>query len=320
MMIRSKKIHANRAYLRLAAIFAVMLWAVAAEAADPVFPIGSKLGLVPPAGMAPSKTFDGFVDPEKDAAILLVTFPPVAFDKLDKSMVPDELKKQGIDVADRQPITLGFGKGFIVKAIQNTNAGRFRKWLLVAAGSDLTALVTVQVPDGDAKYSDKILGDTLATLTVRASVPDAERISLVPFAIGDLAGFRIDDVLAGHALMLTDTDPVLSHRAHFLIAAMQGGPVEDKDRGDFARQTFSQINGLKDVRIQDIELLHIGGQAAYETLANAKDPPSNDDLKVVQWLIFGNGTYIQMIGVTHADNWADVFPRFRTVRDSISPK
>src|SRR5271170_6946512 len=125
-MMRSKKIHEVLASLRLAVVFAVMLWAAAAQAADLVFPTGSKLGLVPPAGMTVSKTFDGFVDPEKDAAILLVTFPPVAFDKLDKSMVPDELKKQGIDVADRQPITLGFGKGFIVKAIQNTNAGRFR--------------------------------------------------------------------------------------------------------------------------------------------------------------------------------------------------
>ena len=37
------------------------------------------------------------------------------------------------------------------------------------------------------------------------SVPDAERLSLLPFKVGDLAGFHIEDVLPGRALMLADT-------------------------------------------------------------------------------------------------------------------
>ena len=80
----------------------------------------------------------------------------------------------------------------------------------------------------------------LATLAVRDSVPDAERMSLLPFTVGDFAGFHIDDVLPGRALMLVDAPagktpapagpadsaisdaPWRSINARLLIAAVQG--------------------------------------------------------------------------------------------------
>ena len=84
--------------------------------------------------------------------------------------------------------------------------------------------------------------------------------------------------------------------------------------------TFDQIAGISNVQIQDAEPLRINGQAGYETLASAKDPESGGDLKVVQWLRFGSGGYMQMIGVAHAALWPDLFTRMRTVRDSVEPK
>jgi hypothetical protein len=41
---------------------------------------------------------------------------------------------------------------------------------------------------------------------------------------------------------------------------------------------------------------------------------------VVQWLRFGSGGFLQMIGVARADTWTRVLARLRTVRDSIEPK
>ncbi len=281
-----------------ATVSAIVL-TIPARAADPVFPVGSRLGLVPPPSMIPSPAFSGFFDPNKNAAILLVTFPPVAFDQLDKSMVPEELKKQGSTSTSANRSSSACGKGFVVRATQTTDKGRYRKWLLVVAGSDFTALVTIQVPDGDTAYPDKLLHDTIATLAVRAGVPDAERLSVLPFKVGDLAGFHIDDVLPGRALMLIDgaAAPAATQHAHFLIAAMEGGPTETQNRDEFARVMFEQIGGIKDVQIQDAEPLRIGGQTGYETLATAKDNKSDSDVRLVQWLRFGTGGYMQMIGV-----------------------
>ena len=70
------------------------------------------------------------------------------------------------------------------------------------------------------------------------------------------------------------------------------------------------------MRIQDAEPLRINGQSGYQTLAKAKDA-QGADLMVVQWLRFGTGGYMQMIGIAHADLWPGMLTQLRQVRDSI---
>jgi hypothetical protein len=328
----SNNIQAIRAGAVWAALFAVMLSVMPARAADPIFPPGSRLGMVPPAGMVVSRSFEGFEDIDKNAAILLSFLPAVAYDQIDKTMVPEALQKQGILIDRREPITLDAGKGFLLIGREMHGTAPFDKLLLVVGGANLTALVTVQIPDHDPVYSEKALRDSFATLAVRPSVPDAERLSLLPFTVGDLAGFKIDDVLPGRALMLDnpvttatandaakDSSPAAPN-ARFLIAAVPGGPNETEDRTSFARVAFGQIVGIKDVRVQDAEPLRIGNVSGFQILAKAKDAQSDADVMVVQWLRFGSGGFMQMIGIARAEAWADVFNRMRAVRDSIDAK
>jgi hypothetical protein len=329
-MNRAIKIPSNSGCAGLGTILALVLLAMPAWAAEPIFPTGSRLGLVPPPGMVQSRTFEGFEDVDKKAAILLAALPAAAYDQLDKSLVPEALQKQGFEINKREPIELGAGKGFILSGGQADDKARYRKWLLIAATGDITAVVTVQttVTDPpDQTYSDSVVHDALATLAVRASVPDAERLSLLPFTVGDMAGFRIDDIIPGGALMLVDAPPDQSkdasdptHVTHFLIAVMSGGPTEAADRDNFARVTFGQIGGIKDVHIQDAERLRIGSQAGYETLAKAKEARTDADIMVVQWLRFGSGGFIQMIGIAPVDMWPAAFTRLRAVRDSVDSK
>jgi len=309
-----------------AAMLACAMFAVPAHAADPIFPTGSRLGLVPPTGMVQSTTFQGFADLDKNAAMFLTALPAAAYDQLDRSMVPEAMQKQGIDVDKREPITLGTNKGFILSGKQSSPKGLYRKWLMVAAAGDITALVTVQVQDQDPSYTDKAVHDALETLAIRATVPDAERLSLLPFKIDDLAGFKIDDVVPGNALMLIDPPssqeitPDLERQAHLLIAAMPGGPNEATDRANFARVTFDQIGGIKEVRVQDAGPLRIGGQPGFQILAKAKTGQPEADVMVVQWLRFGTGGYMQMIGIASIDGWTDMFTRLRAVRDAVDPR
>ena len=57
--------------------------------------------------------------------------------------------------------------------------------------------------------------------------------------------------------------------------------------------------------------------SGIKTMAEAKDAQSGADVMVVQWLRFGGGGFLQMIGIARADEWPDVCTRLRTVRDSI---
>ena len=318
------------AYAGLAAALAFLILAVPAQADDPIFPTGSRIGLVPPPGMVASTTFDGFADPGRDAAILITVLPAAAFAQMDKTLDLDTLKKQGVSLEKREPIQLSFGKGFLLIGRQTAEKTRYKKWLLVAGASDLTALVTVQVPEQENKaYPDTAVRAALATLSVRAKVPEAEELALLPFAVGDLAGFQVEDVLRGRALMLRDTSDAKDLAkdagssgidARMLIAALPGGPSEPDGRGNFARLTFAEIGGIREVNVTLSEPLRIGGQSGYQTMAEAKDARTGGDVRVIQWLRFGGGGYLQMVGIARADSWTSVFPRLRTVRDSVELK
>jgi len=314
-----------------AAALAVAALASSAWAGEAIFPPGSHIGLVPPDGMAISTAFSGFADPKEDAAIVLGTLPAAAYSQLEKTLDADALKKEGITVEKREPMQLNIGKGFLLTGRQVADKTHYRRWLLLAATDDLTALVNVQAPEQNSVYSDQVVRAALTTLAVRATVPDAEQLSLLPFTVGELAGFHVDGILRGRALMLSDAPAQAAQDAakqatpgridaHLLIAALPGGPTEAEDREKFARLAFGGIAGLKNVRLTVSEPLRIGGQAGYQTMAEAKDTRTGADVQVVQWLRFGSGGFLQMVGVAPADNWTSVLARLRTVRDSVDPK
>jgi hypothetical protein len=320
-----------RASAGFAAVFALMVLAMPAWAADPVFPPGSRIGLVPPVGMVASDTFAGFSDPSKDAAILITTLPAAAYSQIERTLDTEALRKQGVTLDKREPMQLNVGKGFLLVGRQIADKARYRKWLLVAAAGDLTAFVTVQVPEQDDAYTDRVVRAALATLSVRPTVPQEEELGLLPFAVGELAGFHVDGVFRGRALVLSDAHSESfkdsskdssegSLGARLLVAAVPGGPTEPNDRANFARSSFNEIGGIRDVHVTMAEPLRIGGQPGYQTMAEAKDARSGTDVMVVQWLRFGSGGFLQMTGVARADTWTSTLARLRTVRDSIEPK
>jgi hypothetical protein len=319
------------------AAFALVALAAPARAEEAIFPPGSRVGLVPPPGMTVSKTFDGFADPGKDAAILIAVLPAGAFAEIEKVLDTDALKKQGVTVEKRESLQLSFGRGILLVGRQVADKAHYRKWLLVASANDLTAMVTVQVPDPDDSYSDAALRASLATLALRATVPEAEELGLLPFEVGDLAGFHVDDVLRGRALVLHDVPAAAdtgrepnkeaskdtnSHgvEARMLIAAVPGGPPEADQRAEFARLMFNEIGGIKQVRIVLSEPLRINGQPGFQTMAEAQDVRTGSEIRVVQWLRFGGGGYLQMVAIGSADGWTAMLTRLRAVRDSVELK
>src|SRR6516225_6223224 len=264
-----------------------------AAAADAVFPAGSRLGLVPPAGMVPSRTFEGFEEPGTKATILLTTLPANAYEQLAKTMVPEAMKKEGIEVERRDPIEFPAGKGFVLSGRQTIEKERYRKWLLIASTDNLTALVNVQIPEQAANYSEEAVRAAFVTLAVRPQIPEAEQLSLIPFRIEELAVFHVEDVLPGRAIVLVDPPSQSAEgagataKARMFISVLVGGPEEAADRDNFARVAFGQIVGIKDVHLQDSGPLRIASQPGYQTLAKAKDAGTGTDVMVVQWLRFG---------------------------------
>jgi hypothetical protein len=291
-----------------------------AGAADVVFPTGSRMGLAPPPAMTVSKNFFGFEDRDNKVAIVIVPLPAEAYGEIEQSISSESLARQGLTLEGREDVTLGFGKGLLVRSRQELDHTQVHKWILVAGLPEMTAVVTAQVPDDARKtYSDETIRAALMSLSVRPTVPNNEQLSLLPFKVTELAGFRIGGLLAGRAVILTDGPPGKDPThliTHIVVAIAPGGPTLPTDREPFARDLFTTIPNIGDVRLISAEPLRIGNQQGYQIMARAKDP-TGADITVVQWLRFGSGLYMQMIGVSPSDSWLKAYARFRQVRDGI---
>ena len=306
----------NAPFLRpFVPLLGYLLAAHAAHAAEAMYPPGSRLGLVPPPGMALSSNFFGFEDSDANAAITLTALPAEAYADLDKMISPDALKKQGMLLEKREALSLAIGQAFLMTGHQENQY----RWVLVAASPGLTAWVTVQVPDAARdRYPEAAIRASLASLQIRQTIPVEEQLGLLPFKLTELAGFQVAHLLPGRAVVLSDAPMDAPTRSHILVGAAPGGPAEARDRGEFAREIFAATPNVRDVRITSSEPLRLAGQPVHEIMAQARDMSGSTSLKVVQWLRFGGGGYIQVVGITPVEAWPDSYPRFRAVRDGVA--
>src|SRR5207245_113928 len=127
-----------------------------------------------------------FRGPRKECRHIIVALPVEAFAQIEKSTAADALKRQGVTVEKREPLALPTGKAFLVIGRQEVERTTRRKWLAGAAAADLTALVTVPVPDEARRaYPATAIRAALASLAVRATVPVEEQLGLLPFRLGE---------------------------------------------------------------------------------------------------------------------------------------
>jgi hypothetical protein len=306
-------------------IAGALLAGLPAQAAEPVFPLGLRIGLVPPPGLVASTQFQGFEDREHSVAMILTEMPADAYPAMDQAFTIEALKAKGIEAERREDVTLKEGHGFIVVARQQTGSGgTVHKWALIAGTSTLTAIVTLQIPEEAATaYPDEACRASLASFVVRAKVPPSEQLALLPYELRDQAGFRIVRALADGSALLTDgpNDTIAAADQPYVLIAIPPVPApQPEEREGFARRLLAATPGVKEIRIVRSESMRIGGQPGHQVIAEAKDDPSATPVTMVQWLRFGPGRFLHIFGLARTEVWQSVFTRMRALRDGIEPK
>jgi hypothetical protein len=270
-----------------------------------------------------SRNFLGYHHKEKQASILMAEFPGYAFDSVEKQLNAEIEHSPNVPVERRDATLKNGGHGFVLFSKVNSAQGPVLKWMLVARIRDTTALVTAIIPEAVKEVaSDDAVRAALNSVTVR-DVPFDEQMSLLPFTLNNLAGFRLVRVQPGRAAMLTDgpQNSIESTEQPLVIISILPGPApEVADRDLYARRLFTQIPGLKDVDFQRAGPLRMINSAGYEIVANAKDAKDGGAIGVVQWLRLGSGATMRIVAMSRKDAWEKNFQRFRALRDGVQPK
>jgi hypothetical protein len=305
--------------------FVFAAWAglsIAGAAADPVFPVGLRIGLEPPPGMSVSRRFPGFEDVDNKAAITLVELPLAAYGSVEKSMF--EFTPPGMTIEKREMLPFTDGVGILLVGKGVVDGVMMHHWFLLGrafggANADLTALVTFTEPEAAlAVYPDKAIRAALASVTFRPP-PLGEQLATLPFKLDDLAGFRVMQALPAGGVIITDGPANdLGRQPYMIISVGTGAPAAPDDRARFARDLLSNAP-LRELSVASIEPMRLNGLTTVEIRANAKNL-LGDPVRLVQWIRFGAGGYMRIIGVVAPDNWDQLFNRFRAVRDGLAPR
>jgi hypothetical protein len=291
----------------------------AAAAADVVFPPGSRIGLAPPPGMVVSKRFAGFESRTRTAIITTVEMPPEAFRDVSAGLTADNLKRDGVTVTSRETFRVGDSEAVLVSGDQAVGPAPQRRWMLAVANPTVTAFVVVQMlstapPDAAAEMEK-----ALKTIAIREPRPMDERLSALPFRLGDLAGFRPVRILGGNSVLLTDgpKDDMGDLEQPALIVAQGNAPPPREQRDAFARAALRGNPTLKDVRMERAQGFRQRGADWHEIVATATDVATGRPVVVAQTLRFGSDDYVRVFGIAKAEARDGVLSRFRTVTDAI---
>jgi hypothetical protein len=316
--------------------FAVLsaITCASAQAADPVFPKGSRIGLAPSGGLELSRAFPGFEDKANSVMVLGAELPAQAYESTLKSMQAPVASTTGISNVKREILLTQSGAGHLISANQELDGKKVRKWMLLTykTGSDFTALVTAIVPEAAKNaYGDAAMRKIFATLSLRDDVPKEEILSLLPFQVADLANFRsIRPIASGRGVLLSDREKhapaAHDHKTEegeeteMLVSINPGAPSQPSERARFAEQLIGGMPGLKDVRTTFAESMRLGALPGYEIRLEAKSAKTGKDINVVQWVRFGPNSFVHLVGISPREKWQESFTRFRAVRDGISPR
>jgi hypothetical protein len=309
-------------------LFAVALFAAVsfpafgpAAAAEPTYPRGMRIGLVPIEGLVPAQSFVGFESADQGVKVLLTELPAAAFGEVEAAFkaTPD-----GVNGVKPQNLETAAGKAYYTMETAKDGTEAVRRYSMIVSGGQFSGYVAVQVSEASSKAaSDDAVRKMFATVTVRKDVPIDEQLALMPFKIGQRSDFKTVRMLAPAAMLLADaTDDTNIEAAPFMVLGLIGAaPEKPDDRARFAQQAAAQVPGLRDGRITMSEPVRIDGAPGYETRIEATSGKDNTPVNVVQWLRFGGGNIaIRVIASSPREQWSTAFPRFRAVRDGIQSR
>jgi hypothetical protein len=292
-----------------------------AQAADPIFPPGIRIGLTPLVGLSRAKSFVGFETEDQSVKVLMAELPAEAYGEVMNAFKANPGGAGGI-----KPESIETPAGLAYYTAENARDGanNVRRYSMILPGGTFSGYVAVQVPENASKiYTDDAIRQMFATAAIRKEVPVDEQLGLMPFKLSELSSFKNVRTLAiGAAIILADGDEGTGFEsAPFMILGLiNSAPAQPEDRGRFAQQVATTIPGVRDARITMSEPVRIEGMPGYETRIDAISGKDNTPVTVVQWLRFGGANALRIIGSAPRDQWAKAFPRFRAVRDGIQPR
>lgn len=304
-------------HLRVAFVVGMLLAVLGSSqaAADLVRIPGTSTSLEPPAGFSPTANFPGFAHPELGASIMVTEVPGPLAEAL-TGLTKEALAARGVTLLSSQPEKVGGREALLLHCAQTAAGTEYLKWMLVMGDENDAVLIVGIFP----KSAREQVGEAIRRSVLTASW--IKRSAIDPF---EGLQFRVTPtpklkVALGmdNTLMLTESGskgPLPPGEPRYIVGSSIG--LRKGDLRSFsetrARQT-EQIRDLQNISGQEIS---VGGFAAYELVADAKDLESETAVRLYQVIIEKGSGYFIVQAFVGAERAAELLPEFRRVTESF---
>jgi hypothetical protein len=272
---------------------------------------GTGVTLVPPEGFTVAQRFPGFEHPGLQASIMVSELPSPAAE-MKAGLTTEALAGQGLTVVDSSTVRIDGADALLLELAQQSGGIDFQKWMLVAGDRHATILIVGSFPrSAPDNLSVRIRESLMSATRVAQRAPDAFEGLL--FRVTPSVKLKLARRMS-NMLVLTESGvvPAQDGEAVFIV----GSAVADSAIADlraFSEGRAAQTATLTKLRNVSGRSVEIGGLAAYELTADARDAQTGDAIRLYQVVVPDAGSYFIIQGLSRSKGSAAMLEEFRRV-------
>jgi hypothetical protein len=280
---------------------------------------GSKISLIKPDGFTAASTFPGFQQ-ESSGASIVVTEIPGPYSKVTSGFNAATLKTREITLVSKENIQIDRYQGLLLQVNQPLDSRLFSKWITVFGDEQETVIVVATFPkDTAAKLSRSLKNTVLSAKWSRDKVVDP--FADLKFGVTDTPNLKFAKrILNGLFYSKGGVFPLTAVNDPFLVVSEAISKVIVGDRQRFAEKRIGQVQQVKNLKIDSIQPISIGGLSGYEIIANATDIANDRPTTVYQVMLFEQQTYYIIQGLVGNSSKAKYLPEFQKIATSFRKK
>ena len=304
-------------YLHLFIVTAFTFFAAApagsVPASTPTALPGSRVSLVVPPGFVPASGFTGFRDDARGASIVITELKAGALDAVRASYDGPALNGRGMQRLSRTELPDLSHRGFLDVIRATEGKKPFRKWVLAMAAPDVTAVVTVNVPEQvlNPELEASVVA-ALASVTVgKPATRSGSALDSLPFRLPAVAGLAPVEVRSGPTLVLAGKPKAeASGEVRMTVAALLGrGKIGQPET--FTKRMALAVDGTTGVQLEATRAINADGLAGYEISGRCKMEATGAPCMLYHAMLFDTGGYYRFVGVAPEAEGGTALPLFR---------
>lgn len=279
---------------------------------------GTHCAMAPASGFILSRQFNGFVNKEKNAMVLISVFPQ----PLDSSVASLRSKyERSGELKDFKvtQVVPSAGKGFWMEGTQQVRDTLKRRYMLIFGDVSRSILVNASVPDKEEKTKEAIRIMMLSTIYDSAMKEDASE--LLDFTL-DLQATCLKEVRYTKGGMLYSCDgrfPTSHVDGVTLMAGSSVKPKRIEDRRAYMLNRLGNMPGVDSLISYKTDTVVIDKIPGYQISAIARSK-TGKEMQVYMVLLFESDTQYFIIGGSCTGNYEQRMADMRKAAASFKRK